>query len=68
MQCRRLTDGIDTSTLQGGFGLHMTASLAQMDCKCIAERPQAGRDEAWKQGRMIGRPHRLTLSTIAAAA
>jgi len=62
-----ITDSVDTTTPAGRFFFHMMASLAQMERELIAERTMAGLKAARKQGRIGGRPPKMTPSKLAAA-
>ncbi|WP_306598840.1 recombinase family protein [Geothrix sp. 21YS21S-2] len=64
---RSLTDAIDTSTPAGRFFFHVMASLAQMERELIRERTSAGLAAAKAQGRIGGRPRRLTNGKLEAA-
>jgi DNA invertase Pin-like site-specific DNA recombinase len=62
-----ITDAIDTTTPSGRFFFHMMASLAQMERELIAERTKAGLKAARKQGRIGGRPKKMTETKLEAA-
>ena len=62
-----ITDSVDTTTPAGRFFFHMMASLAQMERELIAERTMAGLKAARKQGRIGGRPPKMTEGKLAAA-
>ena len=58
VQLRSLTEGIDTSTLNGRLTFHLFASLAEFER--ARERTRAGLDAARARGRTGGRKHRLS--------
>ena len=62
-----ITDSVDTTTPAGRFFFHMMASLAQMERELITERTMAGLKAARKQGRIGGRPPKMTKGKLAAA-
>ena len=64
---KSLTDSIDTSTPSGRFFFHVMASLAEMERDLIRERTQAGLEAARKQGKVGGRPKKMTESKKASA-
>jgi len=51
-----LTDGVDTSTINGRLFLNIMASLAEYERELIRERTKAGLESARARGRMSGRP------------
>lgn len=57
---RSLTDSIDTSTPMGRFFFHVMGALAEMERELIVERTRAGLVAAREQGRIGGRPPKLT--------
>lgn len=64
---RSLTDQIDTTTPQGRFFFHLMAALAEMERELIRERTRAGLEAAKRQGRVGGRPRKMTPAKIDAA-
>ncbi len=54
-----LGEGIDCTTPAGTLQLHILAALAQFERARIVERVQAGLQRAKRQGRTLGRPHRI---------
>lgn len=54
-----LTEGIDTSTINGKFTFHLFAALAEFERALIRERTQAGLAAARARGRKGGRPKAL---------
>ncbi|AKJ41500.1 recombinase family protein [Pragia fontium] len=57
---RSITDSIDTSSAAGRFFFHVMSALAEMERELIVERTRAGLAVARAQGRIGGRPRRLT--------
>ncbi|QPR26790.1 recombinase family protein [Edwardsiella hoshinae] len=57
---RSLTDSIDTSTAMGRFFFHVMSALAEMERELIVERTLAGLAAARAQGRIGGRPPKLS--------
>ncbi|WP_249823738.1 recombinase family protein, partial [Escherichia coli] len=57
---RSLTDSIDTSTPMGRFFFHVMGALAEMERELIVERTLAGLAAARAQGRIGGRPPKVT--------
>ena len=51
-----LTDGVDTSTINGRLFLNLMASLAEYERELIRERTKAGLQSARARGRLGGRP------------
>ena len=51
-----LTDGVDTSTINGKLFLNLMASLAEYERELIRERTKAGLQSARARGRLGGRP------------
>jgi DNA invertase Pin-like site-specific DNA recombinase len=51
-----LTDGVDTSTINGRLFLNIMASLAEYERELIRERTKAGLQSARARGRLGGRP------------
>ena len=62
-----LTDSIDTTGPAGRFFFHVMAALAQMERELIIERTRAGLAAAKKQGRVGGRPRKMTKNKIESA-
>ena len=60
IQLRSLTEGIDTSTINGKLTFHLFAALAEFERALVRERTRAGLDAARARGRKGGRKHRLT--------
>ena len=61
VELRSLTEGIDTSTINGKFTFHLFAALAEFERALIRERTQAGLAAARARGRKGGRPKLLDL-------
>lgn len=59
-----LTDGVDTSTINGRLFLNLMASLAEYERELIRERTNAGLQSARARGRTGGRPKGYTQETI----
>lgn len=59
-----LTDGVDTSTINGRLFLNLMASLAEYERELIRERTNAGLQSARARGRIGGRPKGYTKETI----
>jgi DNA invertase Pin-like site-specific DNA recombinase len=59
VELRSLTEGIDTSTINGKFTFHLFAALAEFERALIRERTQAGLAAARARGRKGGRPKSL---------
>jgi DNA invertase Pin-like site-specific DNA recombinase len=59
VELRSLTEGIDTSTINGKFTFHLFATLAEFERALIRERTQAGLAAARARGRKGGRPKAL---------
>lgn len=59
IQLRSLTEGIDTSTINGKLTFHLFAALAEFERALVRERTKAGLEAARARGRMGGRKHRL---------
>ncbi|QBH97279.1 recombinase family protein [Limnobaculum zhutongyuii] len=59
-----ITDNIDTSTAAGRFFFHVMSALAEMERELIVERTRAGLAIARSQGRIGGRPRRLSTLQI----
>jgi DNA invertase Pin-like site-specific DNA recombinase len=59
VELRSLTEGIDTSTINGKFTFHLFAALAEFERALIRERTQAGLAAARARGRKGGRPKLL---------
>jgi len=60
-----ITDGVDTSTINGRLFLNLMASLAEYERELIKERTNAGLQSARARGRTGGRPQGYTKETIA---
>ncbi len=60
VQLRLLTEGIDTSTINGKLTFHLFAALAEFERALERERTRAGLDAARARGRKGGRKHRLS--------
>ena len=60
IQLRSLTEGIDTSTINGKLTFHLFAALAEFVRALVRERTRAGLDAARAHGRKGGRKHQLT--------
>jgi len=60
-----LTDGVDTSTVNGRLFLNIMASLAEYERELIRERTNAGLQSARAKGRIGGRPKGFAKDTIA---
>lgn len=67
VEFQSLLDSIDTTTPHGRFFFHIMGSLAQMERELISERTRAGLEVARKQGRIGGRPRRMTEGKVEAA-
>jgi DNA invertase Pin-like site-specific DNA recombinase len=59
-----LTDGVDTSTINGRLFLNIMASLAEYERELIRERTNAGLAAARARGRLGGRPKGFKKETI----
>ncbi|WP_160070009.1 recombinase family protein [Sphingobacterium bovisgrunnientis] len=59
-----LTDGVDTSTINGRLFLNIMASLAEYERELIRERTKAGLQSARARGRLGGRPKGYSKETI----
>ena len=64
---RSLTEGLDSSTPFGAFGLQILAAVAQMERTTTRERQRAGIAAAKRAGRPHGRPHALPPETVGLA-
>lgn len=60
VQLRSVTEGIDTSTINGKLTFHLFAALAESERALVRERTRAGLEAARARGRMGGRKHRLS--------
>jgi DNA invertase Pin-like site-specific DNA recombinase len=60
VEFRSLTEGFDTTTNGGKLLFHVMAAMAEYERAIIRERVQNGVDAARKQGRVGGRPSKLT--------
>jgi len=59
-----ITDGVDTSTMNGRLFLNLMASLSEYERELIRERTNAGLQSARARGRLGGRPKGYTAETI----
>jgi DNA invertase Pin-like site-specific DNA recombinase len=59
-----LTDGVDTSTINGRLFLNIMASLAEYERELIRERTKAGLQSARARGRLGGRPKGFSKESI----
>jgi len=59
-----LTDGVDTSTINGRLFLNLMASLAEYERELIRERTNAGLSSARARGRTGGRPKGFTKDIV----
>lgn len=59
-----ITDGVNTSTINGRLFLNLTASLAEYEQELIRERSYAELQSARARGRTGGRPKGYTAETI----
>jgi DNA invertase Pin-like site-specific DNA recombinase len=59
-----ITDGVDTSTMNGRLFLNIMASLSEYERELIRERTNAGLQSARARGRTGGRPKGYTQETI----
>ena len=57
---RSLTEAVDTTTPAGRMMLQMIGSFAEFERAMLKERTKAGLDAARKEGRIGGRPSKLT--------
>jgi DNA invertase Pin-like site-specific DNA recombinase len=62
-----LSDGIGTTTAGGKLVFHIMGALAEFERSLISERSKAGMQAARRQGKHIGRPHKLNREQIAHA-
>lgn len=60
IQLRSLTEGIDTSTVNGKLTFHLLAALAEFERALVRERTKAGLEAARVRGRKGGRKNRLS--------
>ena len=60
VQLRSVTEGIDTSTINGKLTFHLFAALVEFERALVRERTRAGLEAARARGRMGGRKHRLS--------
>ena len=58
---RSLTEAIDTTTPAGRMMMQMVGSFAEFERAMLKERTKAGVDAARKDGRIGGRPSKLTI-------
>ena len=61
---KSITDSIDTGSAAGRFFFHVMSALAEMERELIIERTLAGLAVARSQGRIGGRPRRLSEAQI----
>lgn len=61
---RSLQEQIDTTSAGGRFYLHILAALAEFERELISERTKAGMAAAKRNGKHVGRPHKLTDAQI----
>jgi len=59
-----ISDGVDTSTMNGRLFLNLMASLSEYERELIRERTNAGLQSARARGRLGGRPKGYTAETI----
>ncbi|NNM78060.1 recombinase family protein [Sphingomonas sp. ID1715] len=64
---RSLTEGIDTTTAGGRLVFHLFGALAEFERELIRERTLAGLAAARAQGRIGGRPRKLSAEKLKAA-
>jgi DNA invertase Pin-like site-specific DNA recombinase len=57
---RSLTEAIDTTTPSGRMMMQMVGAFAEFERAMLRERTQAGLESARKEGRIGGRPPKLT--------
>jgi Enterobacteriaceae phage serine recombinase len=62
-----ISDNIDTTTPTGKLVFHITGAIAEFERVLISERTKAGLEAARRNGKILGRPRRLTKSQIARA-
>jgi DNA invertase Pin-like site-specific DNA recombinase len=62
-----IAEGIDTSTPQGEFMMHVFAALAEFIRKLIVQGTRAGLDSARERGVRLGRPPAMTREQIQSA-
>lgn len=62
-----LSEAIDTTTPAGRMLMQMVGSFAEFEREMIRERTKAGLTAAKKQGRLGGRPRKLSAKQVAAA-
>jgi len=67
VEFRSLTEAMDTSTPGGRLTFHIFGALAEFERELIRERTRAGLAQARKQGRIGGRPKKLTIKDLEAA-
>lgn len=60
-----ISDGVDTSTINGRLFLNLMASLAEYERELIRERTNAGLQSARARGRTGGRPKGFTKEKVA---
>ena len=57
---KSINDGIDTSTSSGKMFAQFLAIMAEHERICILERTSAGREKAKREGRLTGRPLKIS--------
>jgi DNA invertase Pin-like site-specific DNA recombinase len=57
---RSLTEAIDTTTPAGRMTMQMVGAFAELERAMLRERTKAGLDSARREGRIGGRPQKLT--------
>lgn len=62
-----LTAAIDTTTPEGRLFFHMVAAMSEFERDIIRQRTRAGLDAAKAQGKVGGRPPKLTCDDLKAA-
>jgi DNA invertase Pin-like site-specific DNA recombinase len=67
IEFRSLTEGIDTTTPGGKLVFHIMGAIAEFERDLIRERTNAGLAAARAEGRVGGRPPKVTAAKLAAA-
>ena len=57
---KSINDGIDTSTATGKMFAQFLAIMAEHERTCILERTSAGREKAKREGKLTGRPLKIS--------
>ena len=57
---KSINDGIDTSTPSGKMFAQFLAIMAEHERTCILERTSAGREKAKREGKLTGRPLKIS--------